>query len=53
MNLLLSWNEIALEAIRELGRLPESNPNRARGGPPQVARSLGVLYGCVYDAWAA
>lgn len=53
MNLLLSWNEIALEAIRELGHLPEGNPNRARGGPPQVARSLGILYTCVYDAWAA
>lgn len=53
MNLLLTWNQIALEAIRELGRLPESNPNRSRGGPPQVARSLGVIHACVYDAWAA
>ena len=53
MNLLLSWNEIALEAIRELGHLPESNPHRSRGGPPQVARSLGVIYTGIYEAWAA
>lgn len=53
MNLILQWNAVALEAIRALGKLPETSPDRGRGGPPQVARSLGVIYTCVYDAWAA
>lgn len=52
-NLILQWNAIALEAIRALGKLPETSPHRSRGGPPQVARSLGVIYTCTYDAWAA
>lgn len=53
MNLVLSWNAVALEAIRALGQLPFSSPDRNRGGPPQVARSLGVIYTAAYDAWAA
>jgi PAP2 superfamily len=53
MNLVLQWNAIALEAIRALGKLPETSPDRARGGPPQVARSLGIIHTCTYDAWAA
>lgn len=53
MNLILQWNAIALNAIRALGKLPDTSTERARGGPPQVARSLGVIYSCVYDAWAA
>ena len=52
MNLILQWNNIALDAIRALGRLPDTNPERARGGPPQVARSLAVIYTAVYDAWS-
>jgi hypothetical protein len=53
MNLILQWNAAALEAIRALGKLPDTSPSRPRGGPPQVARSLGVIYSAVYDAWAA
>ncbi|MBS3964079.1 MAG: vanadium-dependent haloperoxidase [Methylomonas sp.] len=53
MNLILQWNHIVLDAIRQLGKLPASSPDRGRGGPPQVARSIGVIYTCVYDAWAA
>jgi len=53
LNLLLDWNAVILEAIRALGRLPAHSPDRSRGGPPQVARSIGVVYTAVYDAWAA
>jgi len=53
MNLILQCNAIALDAIRALGRLTDASGERARGGPPQVARSLSVIYTCVYDAWAA
>lgn len=53
MNLILQWNAIALDAIRALGKLPDSSPDRSRGGPPQVARSIAVIYTCIYDAWAA
>jgi len=53
LNLILDWNAVALDAIRALGRLPGYSPDRARGGPPQVARSIGVIYTAVYDAWAA
>lgn len=53
MNLILQCNAISLEAIRALGKLPDISPDRPRGGPPQVARSQGVVYTCIYDAWAA
>ncbi|MFN0101576.1 MAG: vanadium-dependent haloperoxidase, partial [Bryobacteraceae bacterium] len=41
-NPLVEWNELALEAIRV-----------SKPGPPMVARSLGIVYTSVYDAWAA
>lgn len=53
MNLILEWNSIALEAIRSIGKLPFASPDRERGGPPQVARSLGIIYSSIYDAWVA
>lgn len=53
MNLIIQWNRVMLDAIRQLGKLPSTSPDRARGGPPQVARSIGIVYTCVYDAWAA
>lgn len=53
MNLLIDWNNIALDAIRAVGKLPFTSADRERGGPPQVARSLSVIYTTVYDAWAA
>lgn len=53
VNLIVAWNNVALEAIRALGKLPFTSRDRERGGPPQVARSLGVIYTTVYDAWAA
>ena len=39
---VVAWNEVALEAIRE------THP-----GPPMVARMLSVLHTCMYDAWCA
>jgi hypothetical protein len=53
MNLILEWNYILLEAIRNVGKLPPTSPDLSRGGPPQVARSIGVVYTAVYDAWSA
>ncbi|MBL0351530.1 MAG: vanadium-dependent haloperoxidase [Candidatus Dechloromonas phosphoritropha] len=53
MNLILEWNNILLEAIRNVGKLPLASPDRERGGPPQVARSIGIVYTAVYDAWSA
>ncbi len=56
MNLILEWNHILLEAIRNVGKLPIHGAlakHRARGGPPQVARSIGIVYTAVYDAWSA
>ena len=56
MNLVLQWNHILLEAIRHVGKLPIHGAlakHRARGGPPQVARSIGIVYTAVYDAWSA
>lgn len=53
MNLILEWNNILLEAIRAVGRLPLNSADRDRGGPPQVARSIGIVYTCIYDAWSA
>jgi hypothetical protein len=41
-NLVLQWNEVALEAIR-----------RSTLGPPMVARALAIVHTCMYDAWAA
>lgn len=52
MNLILEWNHILLEAIRNIGKLPPSSPDLSRGGPPQVARSIGIVYTSVYDAWS-
>ena len=40
--IVLQWNEVALEAIR-----------RSALGPPIVARALAILHTCMYDAWAA
>ncbi len=40
--ILLDWNERALTGIRE-----------SKPGPPMAARSIGILYTCIYDAWAA
>ncbi|MBB1077044.1 vanadium-dependent haloperoxidase [Rhodoferax sp. 4810] len=53
MNLLIDWNNLTLDAIRAIGKLPFTSADRERGGPPQVARSLSVIYTTVYDAWAA
>lgn len=53
MNLIIEWNNIALDAIRAIGKLPFSSADRERGGPPQVARSIGIIYTTIYDAWAA
>jgi len=53
MNLIVNWNSIALEGIRALGQLPFSSAQRNRGGPPQVARTVGIIYTAAYDAWAA
>lgn len=53
MNLIIEWNNIMLEAIRAVGKLPFSSPDRERGGPPQVARSIGIIYTAIYDAWSA
>ena len=53
MNLILEWNNIMLEAIRAVGKLPPSSRNRDRGGPPQVARSISIIYTAAYDAWSA
>jgi hypothetical protein len=53
MNLILEWNNILLEAIRAVGKLPFNSTDRDRGGPPQVARSIGIVYTAAYDAWSA
>jgi uncharacterized protein DUF6851/vanadium-dependent haloperoxidase-like protein len=39
---VLQWNEVALEAIR-----------RSTLGPPIVSRALAIVFTCMYDAWAA
>ena len=46
-------DSILLEAIRNVRQLPLASPDRARGAPPQVARSIGIVYTAVYDAWSA
>ncbi|HEV8318702.1 MAG TPA: hypothetical protein VGQ10_14905 [Vicinamibacterales bacterium] len=39
---VLQWNDVALEAIRH-----------STLGPPMVARALAIVHTCMYDAWAA
>lgn len=41
-NILLQWNDAALEAIR-----------LTHPGPPMVARALAIVNTCTFDAWAA
>lgn len=41
-NIVLRWNEIALDAIRTI-----------RTSPPIAARALAVTHTCIFDAWAA
>ena len=41
-NLIAEWNELALGAIRAI-----------KPGPPMAARSLGIVYKAIFDAWAA
>lgn len=53
MNLIIEWNAILLEAIRAVGQLPLTSRDRDRGGPPQVARSIGIFHTAIYDAWSA
>jgi len=53
MNLIVEWNHLALEAIRALGKLPSTDPDRARGGPPQVARTLGIFHTAIFNTWTA
>lgn len=48
----ITWANSALEAVRNLGHNP-SPLERARIGPPMVARSLAILHTAIYDAWAA
>ena len=47
----VTWANSALAAIRNLGTNP-SPVERARIGPPMVARSLAILHTAIYDAWA-
>ncbi len=47
----VTWVHAALEAIRNLGHNP-SPVERARIGPPMVARSLAILHSAIFDAWA-
>ncbi len=42
MNLVLEWNELAIQAIRDI-----------KPGPPMAARSLSVVASAMYDAWTA
>lgn len=45
------WADAALTAIRTLGK-PDKLSERARIGPPMVARSLAILHTAIFDAWA-
>ena len=47
----VKWVNVALEAVRQLGKTG-SSADRARIGPPMVARSLALLHTAIYDAWA-
>lgn len=38
-NVVLRWNDAALQAVRE-----------SRMGPPMVARALAVIHTCIFDA---
>src|SRR5260221_2787711 len=40
--LVVRWNDVLLEAVRE-----------SHLGPPMVARAIGVVHTCGFDAWAA
>ena len=40
--IVVRWSDTALECVRQ-----------SRIGPPMVARALGVVHTCMYDAWAA
>lgn len=41
-NVILRWNSTLLDAAKS-----------GKSGPPMVARAVGVLHTCTYDAWAA
>ncbi|MBB5801422.1 hypothetical protein F4560_001190 [Saccharothrix ecbatanensis] len=41
-NVIIQWDQALMEAVK-VGKL----------GPPHVARAIGVLHTCTYDAWAA
>ena len=41
-NPVLTWNNAALQAIRDL-----------KPGPPATSRALAIVHTCIYDAWAA
>ena len=41
-NVVIQWNEAALQAVRD-----------TKPGPPMVARALAIVHTCIYDAWAA
>lgn len=41
-NIVLIWNEVLLEAIRQ-----------TKPGPPMAARSIAIVYTSIYDAWTA
>lgn len=40
-NVVLQWNNTALQAIRDV-----------HPGPPMTARALAIVHTCIYDAWA-
>ena len=40
--LVVQWNDVLLESIRE-----------SKLGPPMVARAIGIVHTCGFDAWAA
>lgn len=40
-NIITEWNELLLEAIRQ-----------TKPGPPMAARSIAIVYTCIYDSWA-
>jgi hypothetical protein len=47
----VKWVNVALEAVRQIG-FSGTAADRARIGPPMVARSLALLHTAIYDAWA-
>ena len=40
--LVVKWNDVLLESVRE-----------SKLGPPMVARAIGIVHTCGFDAWAA